>query len=61
MRMLCDGNSSIYKTTHIAETLDMDLDETADSLERLESMGRVQIYDVGDMDDPGPGWRSKFR
>jgi predicted ArsR family transcriptional regulator len=61
IRVLCEGNSGIYKTEDIAERLGVSLDAAADSLERLENIGRVQSYDIGTTDSPGPGWRSKFR
>lgn len=61
IRTLCQGNSSIYRTQDVAKGLNMTIDQTADSLERLEFMGRVQRYDIGTFDQPGPGWRSKFR
>lgn len=61
IRAICKGNSTIYGAEDIAKRLTMTIDETADSLERLEIVGRVQSYDVGSNDHPGPGWRSKFR
>ncbi|HUN83605.1 MAG TPA: hypothetical protein VMU48_04465 [Terracidiphilus sp.] len=61
MKLLCEGNSGIYGTEDIAERLRMSVDETADSLERLEIIGRVQRYDIGTLDHPGPGWRCKSR
>jgi hypothetical protein len=61
LRALCEGNSTIYGTEDIAKRLNMTIDETADSLERLEIIGRVQRYDSGTSDHPEPGWCSKFR
>lgn len=61
IRALCESNSGIYNTQDIAERLGTPLDDTADSLERLENIGRVQSYNIGTTDSPGPGWRSKFR
>jgi hypothetical protein len=61
IRALCESNNGIYKTQNIAKSLGASLDDTADSLGRLENIGRVQSYDIGTTDGPGPGWRSKFR
>jgi len=61
LRTLCEGNSTIYGAEDVANRLTMTLDDTADSFERLESIGRVQRYAIGSSDPPGPGWRSKFR
>ena len=61
IRSLGEKNSSIFVTEQIAERLKITVDEAADSLERLENIGRVQRYNIGTNDHPGPGWRSTFR
>lgn len=55
MKSIFDQGSMLYGSHEIAGMMSMDAEKVADSLERLESRGRMRRF-AGTNDDPSPSW-----